>query len=95
MKDKLLPGFIPSISLTVAAVACTNFLQAEVLPLSDPDNSGGWVLNAEVSDEFNGSEIDRDKWFVQGDDNEYYMEKNTLLLPDIRPRSGPHCRAYK
>ncbi len=46
------------------------------LPLSDPENKGGWVLNKEVSDEFNGTEIDSDKWFVEGQDGgDYYIWK--------------------
>ncbi|QHJ11600.1 Beta-porphyranase A [Paraglaciecola mesophila] len=46
-----------------------------VVPLSDPDNLGGWVLNSAVSDEFSGSHIDASKWFVQGEENEYYIWK--------------------
>lgn len=35
-------------------------------PLSDPSNGSGWVLNHLVSDEFDGEDIDHDKWNVQG-----------------------------
>lgn len=51
------------------------FSKAGVLPLSDPENTGGWVLNPIVSDEFNGSEIDHEKWYVQGTDGHYYIWK--------------------
>lgn len=35
-------------------------------PFSDPDNSGNWVLNSEVSDEFNCTKLDEDRWFIVG-----------------------------
>ena len=49
---------------------------SDVYPLSDPENKGRWVLNKDVSDEFNGSGIDRDKWFIEGQDGgDYYIWK--------------------
>ncbi len=44
-------------------------------PFSDPSNKGGWVLNEEISDEFEGDSIDKSKWLVQGDNGEYYIWK--------------------
>ncbi len=41
-------------------------LVAQNYPLSDPSNSGKWVLNTEVSDEFNDSKIDEDRWYIVG-----------------------------
>lgn len=35
-------------------------------PLSDPNNTDGWVLNTDVSDEFDGQDLDEDKWFIVG-----------------------------
>lgn len=44
-------------------------------PASDPDNSGGWVLNEIVSDEFETTELDSEKWFVEGQNGDYYIWK--------------------
>lgn len=49
--------------------------QVVPMPFSDPDNSGGWVLNTELSDDFNGKEIDTIKWFVEGRNGDYYIWK--------------------
>ncbi len=46
-----------------------------VLPASDPQNRGGWVLNEAVSDEFEGTKLDRSKWFVEGEDGKFYIWK--------------------
>ena len=48
---------------------------AGVYPASDPSNQGGWVLREDISDEFNGPDIDTSKWFVQGDNGDYYIWK--------------------
>jgi beta-glucanase (GH16 family) len=37
-----------------------------VLPFSDPSNTGNWVLNESVSDEFDGKIIDENKWYIVG-----------------------------
>ncbi len=47
----------------------------KVLPFSDQKNEGGWVLNKEISDEFEGTTIDTTKWFVEGQNGEYYIWK--------------------
>ena len=44
---------------------------AKLLPASDPDDTGGWVLNDEVSDEFEGDELDTAKWWVEGTGGTY------------------------
>ena len=46
----------------------TNFAQN---PLSDATNSSGWILNTTMSDEFNGSELDKTKWWVLGENGDY------------------------
>ena len=40
-------------------------------PLSDPDNTGNWILKESVSDEFEAAELDEDKWLIQGKDGVY------------------------
>ena len=41
------------------------------LPLSDQDNIGVWTLNENVSDEFNGTSLDENKWLIQGKNGVY------------------------
>jgi len=45
-----------------------------ILPLSELDdqsNPNGWVLNEEISDEFEAEELDETKWLIQGRDGVY------------------------
>lgn len=44
-------------------------------PASDLENKEGWVLNEEISDEFEGTELDTTKWFVEGQNGDYYIWK--------------------
>ncbi|MFC7292639.1 family 16 glycosylhydrolase [Hirschia litorea] len=44
-------------------------------PSYDPENSEGWVLNAKLSDEFNGDKLDESKWYVNGTDGYFYHWK--------------------
>ncbi len=58
--------------LTVGVLsACTTsdvstVAKNNVYPLSDPLNKGNWVLNTEVSDEFEGETVDEEKWYIVG-----------------------------
>lgn len=45
------------------------------LPYSDSTNQGGWVLNEEISDEFEGTSLDTNKWFIEGANGDYYIWK--------------------
>lgn len=45
--------------------------QAAVSPFSDPKNTGGWLLNESVSDEFNEEKLNEAKWLIQGKDGVY------------------------
>lgn len=50
-----------------------------ILPHTDPQNSGNWVLNTQVSDEFEGSTINEDRWFVVG---KFVDGQPTYVHPD-------------
>lgn len=60
-------NIIAGVLLTVAA----NAYAKSIYPASDPDNSGGWKLNRDVSDEFNSKYLDKKKWLVQGYNGEF------------------------
>ncbi len=40
-------------------------------PASDPASAGNWILNTDVSDEFEGESIDTSKWHVEGTGGKY------------------------
>lgn len=40
-------------------------------PLSDPSNTGSWVYQTDLSDEFNGDSFDRSVWHNMGEDGDY------------------------
>lgn len=40
-------------------------------PASDPSNNDGWILNTEMTDEFNGTELDKSKWWILGENGNY------------------------
>ncbi|MBU3005291.1 family 16 glycosylhydrolase [Paraglaciecola arctica] len=56
---------IYNLAFCVFLPVCT-LANAEVLPLSDKENLGKWILNEDVSDEFNDKEIDEERWFIVG-----------------------------
>jgi beta-glucanase (GH16 family) len=59
-------------SSLVLVNSCTQEIRKEpVFPLSDPDNTGNWILAEDLSDEFEASTLDTSKWFVQGTDSVY------------------------
>ncbi len=65
-----------ALGVPVIAEDCPNTTDSnKIFPASDLSNSGGWVLNEAVSDEFNGDKIDTDKWIVQGQNGDYYIWK--------------------
>ena len=59
---------------TTNSAAATE-INTGINPASDPENKGGWVLNEEISDDFEGTEIDTVKWFVEGRNADYYIWK--------------------
>ena len=42
-----------------------------ILPFTDPENTGNWVLNEEISDDFETETINEEKWLIQGRNGEY------------------------
>ena len=53
-------------------VVLSSLLSAPPVPMSDPGNTGGWTVNASVSDEFNGGALDTAKWNNLGSNGNYY-----------------------
>ena len=43
----------------------------ENFPLSDQNNTGKWILNTEISDEFDATTLNEDQWLIQGRNGEY------------------------
>lgn len=58
-------------SLSASAALFSTETSNSPLPLTDPANNAGWVLNHSVSDEFNGNKVDKDKWIIQGENDHY------------------------
>ncbi|WP_078086114.1 family 16 glycosylhydrolase [Microbulbifer mangrovi] len=59
----------------------------EVYPLSDPANSGKWIYNSVVSDEFDAPTIDEDRWYIVG---KFEDGKPVYKHPD-----NPHKKVWK
>ncbi|MFD2256304.1 family 16 glycosylhydrolase [Luteolibacter algae] len=60
---------VPNFSYTLPLLtlsASGQLFGGDLLPLSDPANQGGWVLNTELSDEFDAEAIDEERWFIVG-----------------------------
>ncbi|MEO9476592.1 MAG: family 16 glycosylhydrolase [Cyclobacteriaceae bacterium] len=52
---------------TLILIAISFNLTAQDYPLSDPDNTGNWILNGDFSDEFEGDSLNRSRWHLQGE----------------------------
>ncbi|ANQ52394.1 T9SS type A sorting domain-containing protein [Flammeovirga sp. MY04] len=59
------------IILTTTLSLISFYIFGQVNPLSDPNNEGGWILNKWASDEFNGDDLNRGKWWILGENDEY------------------------
>ncbi|MBB6463147.1 family 16 glycosylhydrolase [Flammeovirga kamogawensis] len=44
---------------------------AQHSPVSDPENKDKWILNETLSDEFNGTTLDKSKWWILGENGDY------------------------
>ncbi|MFC2113436.1 family 16 glycosylhydrolase, partial [Bacteroidota bacterium] len=62
-----------SVSIIIGIFFCLLFQNtiAQYYPYTDPDNTAGWTLTEDVSDEFNGTVVDASKWFVLGTNGDY------------------------
>lgn len=53
------------------------------LPLSDQANAGQWIFNTQLSDDFNGATLDRERWHVNNAiGNESLGRKPALFTPN-------------
>ena len=80
MTKKKTTFYLLPVILTLLYLSCWQPIRAQdktgtVFPLSDPANSGGWILNEDLSDEFTGSQLDTSKWFIEGQNEDYYIWK--------------------
>ncbi len=77
MKKKIYPVHLFVAFGLIFLLSCqeTQEQPTGLLPLSDPNNSQGWILNEELSDEFEGTELNKEKWFVEGQNGDYYIWK--------------------
>ncbi len=46
-------------------------INGQTLPFSDPQNTGDWILNTDISDEFEAATINEDQWLIQGRNGKY------------------------
>lgn len=46
-------------------------LNAQNYPMSDATNTSGWIFNEQISDEFNGNNLDKSKWWILGENGDY------------------------
>ncbi|WP_165732664.1 T9SS type A sorting domain-containing protein [Polaribacter sp. 20A6] len=46
-------------------------INGQTLPFSDPQNTGDWILNSDISDEFEAATINEDQWLIQGRNGKY------------------------
>ncbi|MEO9476594.1 MAG: sulfatase-like hydrolase/transferase [Cyclobacteriaceae bacterium] len=62
---------MPNYAVTFGSVIDLGFDPDESAPYTDPTNADGWIYNEEVSDEFDGTTLDEEKWLIQGRNGEY------------------------
>ena len=65
MREKIRIQIVIAISILLSGFSN---LYAQNYPMSDPNNLGGWILNEKMSDEFNGTGLDRSKWWILGEE---------------------------
>ena len=65
-----------TVSMLIVIFGCSPEIMNEekrpsYLPFTDSENTANWVLKESVSDEFEGEELDEEKWLIQGKDGVY------------------------
>ena len=66
INSKVLPGLGTSIFLFLGLNSFIVNAQDSPLPFLEKQASTNWILNKEVSDEFNDDKIDEDRWYIVG-----------------------------
>jgi hypothetical protein len=66
---KNITNYLCSITILFLGFSFNGYSQE--YPFSDQQNSGNWVLNTEISDEFDGVALDENQWLIQGRNGEY------------------------
>lgn len=62
----------PKLILAIVFTCCSQTnIQAQMYPASDPSNSGNWIANELLSDEFNDTQLDKTKWWILGENGDY------------------------
>ena len=46
-----------------ALILCVTNVWSIPLPFTDPDNLGNWIVYEEMTDEFDGNELNLTKWY--------------------------------
>ncbi|TYK66270.1 Ig-like domain-containing protein [Colwellia echini] len=84
LKAKALLGLSAPILISTASIA------AELaMPLSDPENTSGWILNETFTDEFNGTTLDESKWHALGETSNYWKGRGAQYAPhNVRIEDG-------
>lgn len=81
---------------THAATPVVSDSVREHAPASDPTDSGGWILNQSISDEFSAEKIDPAKWHIQGMkdhyENNFKGRAPSQFVPDNVSVSDGHLR---
>lgn len=57
---------LKNLTLLAVLLICS-YGMAQDYPKSDPSNQGNWILNGDLSDEFEGDALNKTRWHLQGD----------------------------
>ena len=73
MKEEkaILNNKIQTIGLLLFFSFFINVIYGQTLPFSDQQNTGNWILNTDISDEFENAILNENQWLIQGRNGEY------------------------